>query len=210
MTVYNDGKLRFLIEYDGLIQHEPEWLHAMGRTAKVGPASVDLHLGTTFRRMRKRALLDGQPMTIDTADDARYWHPQLTRTPEDHVILCPGDFVLGTTAQIVRLPDDACARLFARSTCGRMALKVAACAGFGDPGFTGAWTVELSNHGTGPIAIRPGDRLFQMVLFAMGERALKPYGTEGVGQYQGQVVATLPGGHTPTPPSGRRGEVRAG
>ena len=63
----------------------------------------------------------------------------------DTFILHPGEFVLGSTAERVALPDDLVARLEGKSSLGRLGLLIHSTAGYIDPGFDGTITLELSN-----------------------------------------------------------------
>jgi dCTP deaminase len=102
-------------------------------------------------------------------------------------ILHPGEFVLGTTLERVRIPPDLVAKVEGRSSLGRLAVVVHATAGFVDPGFEGHITLELSNLGRVPVALHPGTRISQIALHQMTSPAARPYGSPGRGsKYQGQ------------------------
>ena len=64
---------------------------------------------------------------------------------ETAFILHPGEFVLGSTLERVKLPDDLVARLEGKSSLGRLGLLIHSTAGFIDPGWDGHVTLELSN-----------------------------------------------------------------
>src|SRR3712207_8016833 len=66
-------------------------------------------------------------------------------------ILHPGEFVLGSTLERIRLPDDLVARLEGKSSLGRLGLLIHSTAGFIDPGWDGHVTLELSNVANLPI-----------------------------------------------------------
>ena len=77
---------------------------------------------------------------------------------EEPFILHPGEFVLGSTLEVVTLPDDLAARVEGKSSLGRLGLLTHATAGFVDPGFSGHVTLELANVATLPIKLYPGMR----------------------------------------------------
>src|SRR5439155_22771728 len=91
-------------------------------------------------------------------------------------ILHPGEFVLGTTLERVRIPADLVAKVEGRSSLGRLAVVVHATAGFVDPGFEGHITLELSNLGRAPVALPPGIRASQIAPPRMPSAAERPSG----------------------------------
>jgi dCTP deaminase len=106
---------------------------------------------------------------------------------EDAFILHPGEFVLGSTLERVRLPDDLVARLEGKSSLGRLGLLIHSTAGFIDPGWNGQVTLELSNVSNLPITIYPGMKIGQVSFVQLTEPAENPYGSGAIGsKYQGQ------------------------
>src|SRR4029077_8223520 len=102
-------------------------------------------------------------------------------------ILHPGEFVLGSTAERVALPDDLVARLEGKSSLGRRGLVIPPTAGYVDPGWDGYLTLELSNVANLPITIYPGMKIGQISFFRLTTPADMPYGSEETGsKYQGQ------------------------
>jgi dCTP deaminase len=56
-----------------------------------------------------------------------------------------------------------------------------------DPGYRGQITLELSNLGTAPVALRPEEmRISQIVLTELSSPAETPYGDERGSKYQDQ------------------------
>ncbi|MDQ3894300.1 MAG: dCTP deaminase [Actinomycetota bacterium] len=102
-------------------------------------------------------------------------------------ILHPGEFVLGSTLERIRLPDDLVARLEGKSSLGRLGLLIHSTAGFIDPGWNGHVTLELSNVANLPITIYHGMKIGQLSFVQLTEPAESPYGSDGLGsKYQGQ------------------------
>ena len=83
--------------------------------------------------------------------------------------------MLGSTLEYFRFPDNLAGRIEGRSSWGRLGLLVHATAGFVDPGYAGALTLELSNVGRLPIELKPGLRLAQVCFFEMSTPSLIPY-----------------------------------
>ena len=150
--------------------------------AMVQPSSIDVRLDKYFR------LFDNHKYPfIDPAEE----QPDLTRLIEvgrdEPFILHPGEFVLGSSFEIVTLPDDLAARLEGKSSLGRLGLLTHSTAGFVDPGFTGHVTLELSNAATLPIKLWPGMRVGQLCFFRLSSPTEHPYGSAKYGsRYQGQ------------------------
>ena len=122
--------------------------------AMVQPSSIDVRLDRFFRVFENHKYPH-----IDPAQD----QPDLTRMVEPEAdepfILHPGEFVLGSTFELVSLPDDVAARLEGKSSLGRLGLLTHSTAGFIDPGFSGHVTLELSNVATLPIKLWPGMKI---------------------------------------------------
>lgn len=150
---------------------------------QVQPASIDLRLGNEFLVFRAPHIPYIDPRDTETEDPT-----ERIVIPEGGVfVLHPGEFVLATTHERVRIPPDLVARVEGRSSLGRLAVVVHATAGFIDPGFEGHITLELSNLGRVPVALHPGMRVSQIVVHEMKSPAERPYGSPGRGsKYQGQ------------------------
>ena len=150
--------------------------------AMVQPSSVDVRLDRFFRVFENHRYPH-----IDPAEE----QPDLTRLVEpeggEPFILHPGEFVLGSTYELVTLPDDVAARLEGKSSLGRLGLLTHSTAGFIDPGFSGHVTLELSNVATLPIKLWPGMKIGQLCFFRLSSPAQHPYGSAKYGsRYQGQ------------------------
>ena len=148
----------------------------------VQPSSVDLHVDSQFR-----VFANSRYPYIDVRSPM----PDLTDLvevgPDEPFILHPGEFVLGSTRERVRLPDDLVARLEGKSSLGRLGLLIHSTAGYVDPGWDGYLTLELSNVANLPITIYPGMKIGQISFFRLSSPADKPYGSKETGsKYQGQ------------------------
>jgi dCTP deaminase len=150
--------------------------------ACVQPSSVDLHVDKTFRvfHNQRHPYIDVKREMTDLTE--------VVEVPEgDPFILHPGEFVLGSTLERVRLPDDLVARLEGKSSLGRLGLLIHSTAGYVDPGWDGYLTLELSNVANLPITIYPGMKIGQISFFQLTTAAEVPYGSKRAGsKYQGQ------------------------
>jgi dCTP deaminase len=150
--------------------------------AGVQPSSVDLRVDRFFRTFHnaRHPYIDVKKPMDDLTE--------LVEVAEDEAfILHPGEFVLGSTQEYVRLPDDLVARLEGKSSLGRLGLLIHSTAGYVDPGFEGHLTLELSNVANLPITIYPSMKIGQISFFRLTSPAENPYGSGRVGsKYQGQ------------------------
>jgi dCTP deaminase len=149
--------------------------------ALLQPSSVDVRVDHLFRVFRNN---------LYPFIDVRREQEDLTELVEigdEPFILHPGEFVLGSTLERIRLPDDLVARLEGKSSLGRLGLLIHSTAGFIDPGWNGHVTLELSNVANLPITIYRGMKIGQLSFMELSEPAASPYGSETLGsKYQGQ------------------------
>ena len=148
----------------------------------VQPSSIDLRVDRYFRvfENHKYPHIDPRKRQEDLTTIVEV-------SGDEPFVLHPGEFVLGSTLERVRLGDDVVARLEGKSSLGRLGLLIHSTAGFVDPGFDGYLTLELSNVATLPIAIYPEMRIGQISFYQMTTPAEHPYGSKEAGsKYQGQ------------------------
>ncbi len=148
----------------------------------IQPSSVDLHIDRYFREFRNHTM--GHIDVRENLEDLT----ELVEMPEDQpFILHQGEFVLGSTIERVKLPDDLVARLEGKSSLGRLGLLIHSTAGFVDAGWDGQLTLELSNVANLPITLYPGMKIGQISFIKMTTAADQPYGSASIGsKYQGQ------------------------
>jgi dCTP deaminase len=148
----------------------------------VQPSSIDVRLDRYFRVFN-----NSQYTHIDPAVQQDELTSLVEPTGDEPFVLHPGEFVLGSTLEVVTLPDDLASRLEGKSSLGRLGLITHATAGFIDPGFSGHITLELSNVANLPITLWPGMKIGQLCVFRLSSPAEHPYGSERYGsRYQGQ------------------------
>ena len=165
---WSDAKIQQWLEAGGVIPADKNC---------VNPASLDLRLGAWYR--------------IPQPDG---WSA-LRAIPDAGLILAPNAFVLLATLEVTRIPDNAAAFLYLKSSAGRKGLEHLH-AGYGDPGFCGQWTLEVINHWPFPRTIFEGERLFQICL-ADCSPVMRPYGETGHYQFQLNPTAAWQGGAAP-------------
>jgi dCTP deaminase len=184
LMIFSDRSIRDAIESGSIVidPYEPRF---------VQPSSVDLRVGNGFRVFVNHRYSEIDPRSPQ--DDLT----QLVEMAEDEpFMLHPGEFVLGSTLERVKLGNDVVARLEGKSSLGRLGLLIHSTAGFIDPGFEGHITLELSNVATLPIAIYPTMKIGQISFYRMTTAAEFPYGSPELGsKYQGQSGPTASRSH---------------
>jgi dCTP deaminase len=127
-----------------------------------GPNSVDVTLGDTVLRQ----------IGVGTIDPLQPADPEMWVEAALPTAIKPGDFWLGYVRERFiwdlgkrspgiagRIPTP---MIDGRSTVGRLGIGVHVTAGFGDVGFDGNFTLELTNVGTRPVLLHPGMRIAQV------------------------------------------------
>jgi dCTP deaminase len=172
--VLSDRTIQRLLD-DGRIEIDPY------DPALLQPSSVDVRVDRLFRVFR-----NNRAPYIDVKAEQDL--TELVEVAGDEpFILHPGEFVLGSTLERVRLPDDLVARLEGKSSLGRLGLLIHSTAGFIDPGWNGHVTLELSNVANLPITIYHGMKIGQISFMELTEPAAAPYGAGALGsKYQDQ------------------------
>ncbi len=156
-----------------------------GVRSSIHAASVDLTLGRYFKIYdhtklaildpKEKELISSVMRTIEIEDSKPF-------------IIQPGEFVLGVTQEIVSIADDLMARLEGRSSIGRLGVIIHATAGLVNPGFSGSFTLEISNINRMPIALYPGMHICQISFEEMTTRVSESYADKKESKYQHQVL----------------------
>lgn len=149
----------------------------------VQPASYDMRLGNDFRVFTAS---DTVAIYLSKPESFRDLTKLVHVEDDEEFVLHPGEFVLGRTLEVVTMPDVLVGRVEGKSSLGRLGLIVHATAGFVDPGFQGAITLEMTNLLRVPIVMQPGQSICQMAFTEMAQKPEQTYS----GRYQGdQSVA---------------------
>jgi dCTP deaminase len=146
---------------------------------QVGPASIDLRLGTEFLLLRRRLGPGLNPAAPDAREIVERLHEPVSVALGEPLWLHPSEFILGATLEFIRLPADLGAYLLGRSSWGRLGLLVAT-AVMVQPGWSGSLTFELVNEGSSPVCLYPGLRVAQLAVHSLAEPTRKGYDREDV------------------------------
>lgn len=142
---------------------------------QVEPASYDVRLGNEFLIFERAGHTE---LDLDDPVDI---------TKKVHVedggrfVLHPGEFALGVTREVVKMPDNLAARIEGKSSVGRFGMMVHVTAGYIDPGFHGPITLEMAAFHPYPIVLRPGKLIAQLSFELLESPCAEPY----QGRYQG-------------------------
>ena len=124
----------------------------------VNPASIDLRISNEIKRFG-----------------------ELDSCRKTSIMMRPGEGLLASTIEYIKMPSNAAGALYLKSTMGRKGLDHCL-AGWIDPAFEGQITLELHAHKV--LTLYPGERVVQLVLMDVSE--CRPYN----GRYQFQKGVT--------------------
>lgn len=132
--------------------------------AQIGPASVDVRLGSSII-VPKKTYIDShdptQRLAILQAESRLYERIRLPYNAK--FVLHPNEVTLGVTFEYIVTPADVFCMIVSRSSWGRLGLIIAT-ATVVQPGFRGCLTLELTNMSDSPIALYPGLPVGQLIL----------------------------------------------
>lgn len=178
MSALSDGTIRQYVDL-GMLGIDPFI------EANVAPDGYDVRLGYHFKRVRHL----GVP--IDSHNIPKDFYEDVWVEPGQALLLNPGDKVLATSLERIRLPDNILATLEGRSGMARLFVSTHVQAGLFDSLFDGEITYEVSCGLSDPILLYPGDRIAQLVFWFTNRPVEKGYGhKDRHSKYQGQVGAT--------------------
>lgn len=174
--IWSDKDIREAL-YSGRLQIKPL---AIG--LQVQPAGIDLRLDGTFLRYSESAkpidCLHDEPMEEIEVEEGHF------------LALPPGEFILGSTIEEVKMPNDVAGRIVGRNSISRLGVHIH-CAGVVDPGFEGNITIGLVNFNFREVKLTPGMRIVRLVLVSMTSAAEYLYGDSRFNfKYQGQKGVT--------------------
>ena len=152
----------------------------------IQPASVDLHIDKGILIFKNSA----EPF-IDLKKELPNLTESVVINKDEPFMLHPGEFVLASTIERIKLSDNVVGRLEGKSSLGRVGLLIHSTAGYVDPGWDGQLTLELTNVAKLPITLYYGMRIGQISFLDLSTSAENPYGsTKLSSRYQGQTDAT--------------------
>ncbi len=133
-------------------------------------SAVDLRLGPDFIVFRHSATTAFDPLA-EANHDPRTMQERVHKSWGERFILHPGELVLASTLEYIVLPAHVAAQVLTRSSYGRLGLLTATAVQV-QPGSRGCITLELVNQGETPIALSPGARVAQLMLWFLSDPCL--------------------------------------
>jgi len=138
----------------------------------IGTNSVDLTLSNTLL------------MYTDHILDVRKKNPYVPFIiPEEGMILQPNILYLASTVEYTKTLRHV-PLLHGKSSLARLGLYIHVCAGFGDVGFRGHWTLELAV--IQPVKIYPGMKIAQICYHDISEMPYTDYANKADAKYKDQ------------------------
>lgn len=119
--------------------------------SQLNSASYDVRIGDSLKVYKNRVL---DPDIENPTTDLEI--------PEKGIILYPGTVYLAKTIERTETTKY-CPMLCGKSSWGRLGLTIHVTAGWGDPGFRGQWTLELTC--AQPVILKPNRLIGQLVFF---------------------------------------------
>lgn len=124
--------------------------------SKINPNSYNLTLANKIKRYFIRNYTDGEIKPLDMKENNIVIEEII---PPEGYILKPGILYLGSTNEFTKC-KDLIPCIDGRSSIARLGISVHVTAGFGDVGFCGKWTLEITT--VHPIRIYPNCEICQI------------------------------------------------
>jgi|SRR3989344_2924710 len=146
-------------------------------------ASVDLRLGNKFKIFKNSNITHIDTKNI-ISDDLM---ETIEKNEDEPFVLHPNEFVLGSTKEYIKIPNDLVARLDGRSSFGRLGIVIHSTAGSVDPGFEGNLTLEIANISKVPVILWPGTRICRLTFDVLSSPSETPYNKRKDAKYNKQT-----------------------
>ena len=130
----------------------------------LGTNSYDCRLGEWYFQGDANV----EVMHLDIPDEIRQYWGEPRQAKENKIAIRPGTTILAHTQEIIGGHNGFLAKMYSRSTVARSGLSVCRCAGVGDVGYIGRWTMEISNHTQTTIYVPVGFRICQLTFEYVG------------------------------------------
>jgi len=167
----------------------------------VGPSSLDIRLGFKFRVFKN---VDREAIDPKNYEDTVLFRTEtekytihhgifsdlyILKNSEYPIIVHPGEFILASIYEYIKLPSNIAAQIQGRSSLARLGLIIHTSAGWIDPGYAGYITLEIVNVNKVPIKLYPLMKVAQISFFEI-EEAETPYDKRKSSKYINEEGAT--------------------
>lgn len=150
---------------------------------QIGSCSVDLKLANKFMVFKHADITHVDPRHINR----EALMSEIIKDNDKPFIIHPGEFVLGSTKERVKVPNYLVGRLDGRSSWGRLGIIVHSTAGSVQPGWNGQLTLEIANISKLPVALYPDMKICQISFHQLTSDAQTPYDKKHNAKYSNQV-----------------------
>ena len=150
---------------------------------QIGACSVDLCLDNKFMVFKHADITHVDPRHINRET----LMSEIIKDNDKPFIIHPGEFVLGSTKECIKVPNYLVGRLDGRSSWGRLGIIVHSTAGSVHPGWNGQLTLEIANISKLPVALYPGMKICQISFHLLSTEAETPYHKKLNAKYINQV-----------------------
>lgn len=120
--------------------------------------SIEMHLKNNFfkwRELKKGETIIIDPNIVDLKDIEGHYTEKVSLETDGAYILMPKDFVLCTTFEHIYLPPTLCGRIEGKTKLARLGVSIHMTAPTIQADWAGVITLEIANHSTLPIRLKP-------------------------------------------------------
>lgn len=141
------------------------------------------HIYNPYDKEHVERIWGTEALKAETAEDVfRHYDFSFNgiNSDDEVIVLDPGETILGHTQEFIGGRNHITTMMKARSSLGRNFIEVCKCAGWGDVGYTGRWTMEITNnsqHYSIPLVV--GRRIAQIIFFETGDIRNADYTKDG-------------------------------
>ena len=180
MSVLCDRNITDLI-LDGMINFEKSETNWEAVQKQINPNTLDLTLGKFIQWPKENQM----PLVFGRPYDAKDFWELKEVSPDEGILLTPGDLFLGCSREYFRMPPNVCGQVYTKSSLGRVFINHMM-AGVIDAGFEGTITLELRNEGKHNVVIPYAARVVQIQFSYLYENPERDY-SQRHSRYMGQV-----------------------
>jgi dCTP deaminase len=175
-----DHEIRKLLKEGRLViepMNDPE--------TQIQPNGVDVRLGNEFRIFK----IISTPF-IDTKKEVKDYTERIVLGDSEPFIIHPGEFVLASLKEYIKMPPDLMGSVDGKSSLGRLGIAIHATSASINPGWEGKFVLEITNMGKMPVALYPNMRIAKLVLHKLSSECERPYNVREDCKYNKQESVT--------------------
>lgn len=146
-------------EINQLIDNNDLVIRPLLEKSQINEITIDLRLGYDFlvSIQGRWSFLNSASQNPEEGSFHKFFQDS-RRKIGDTFLLHPNQTVLTTTLEYIKLPNNICALLSARSSYNRLGINISTVI---QSGYCGCFSIELTNSSNNPIQVRVGATMFQ-------------------------------------------------